>query len=153
MRSIAALVCSLLSAAPALAQREARAGAVSVVAQDTMCWSSADVPCEDIGRAEVEVHARAAARVRVVSVEVMAEGGGWQRAARAHPMRRGDMVRTVARRRPDGVVRFRAGERDTLLIHFPPIRAYEGRVRVTLDVNGRRVVVEAAHTVTHEHSE
>lgn len=154
MRSLTALVCSLLFVAPTVAQQgEARVGALSVAAEDTMCWSSPDVPCEDIARAEVRVRAGADARVQVVSVEMMAEGRGWQRAPRVHALRRLDMVRTVARQRADGVVRFRAGEHDTLLIHFPPIRAHEGCVRVTLDVNGRRVVIEAAHTVTHEHAE
>lgn len=152
MTRLVALVLVLIAPAVALAQREARAGAVRIAAQDTLCWSNSQVPCETIGRAEIEIRTGAApARVRVVSVEVMPNGGVWQSAPEIIAHRETELTRTIAPRRPGGVVRFAARERDVLVIHFTPIRAFEGRVRVTLDVDGRRATVEAAHTVTSEH--
>jgi hypothetical protein len=148
---VRALLAITLFAAPALAQREARAGAVRVAAEDTACWSNSQAPCDDIARAEVAIDARVAARVRVVSVEVTPEGRPPQIAADLHAMRRMDMVRTRPPRRTNGFVRFAARERDVLVIHFTPVRASDGRVRVTLEINGRRVVVEAAHVVYTEH--
>jgi hypothetical protein len=148
--TLAAVLCSAMLPAPVWAQREVRAGAVRLEAQDTTCWSSAQVPCDDIAHAEVNVRASAGARVRVVSVEVMPDGGAWQRARSVHVLRRMDMVGTTPPRRPDGVVRFAAGERDVLVITFTPIQALEGRVRVTLDVGGRQIVLEAAHHIVTE---
>ncbi len=144
-----------LSSAASLAhaQREARVGDVVVRARDTACWSSSQAPCDDIWRAELDIDAGAsAARVRVVSVEVMPTPASraadqWQSARDLRLARRGSTPRPGSSDR----IELRARERASLVVLFAPVRAFEGRVRITLEIGGARVVVEAAHAVTTEH--
>ncbi|MBZ0121388.1 MAG: hypothetical protein K8H88_30605 [Sandaracinaceae bacterium] len=152
MHALLSVVLLLLMVPSASAQREARAAGALFRGHDTGCWSTSAVPCEGAGGAEIEVEAgRTPVDVRVVSVEVLPAGlTVWRQAGELHVMRRADWVRTEPPHRPRPVIRFEARARDTLLVFFSLIRAQEARVRVTLEVGGRRVVVEAEHRVTVE---
>lgn len=124
-----------------------------VRALDTECWSSAEVSCDAIDGARIDVTAGAErAVVRVLTVEVRVEGATeWQAASGVHAMLESERVRAEPRHRTTPTVAVGRHGHDVLALFFAPIRGGEGRVRVTLSVDGRRVVVEAAHTITALH--
>lgn len=135
---------ALLTATSASAQRST----VRFEAHPTECWSSSEAPCESVHRAEIEYRARTRATLRVVAVEVAVDPAGpWQAAEDVQVMRRSEMARTEPVHRTAPTVRVARGEHDVLLVTFRPIRLAEATVRVTLDVDGRRSVVLAPHTL------
>ncbi|MFO0683010.1 MAG: hypothetical protein U0234_13220 [Sandaracinus sp.] len=122
-------------------------------ALDTECWSSPEVSCDAIGQARIDLVAGATrSRVRVIAVEVQVEGStAWQPASDLHVMLESELVRSEPRHRRAPVVAIGRHAHEVLDVTFAPVRGGEGRVRVTLSIDGRRAVVEAAHTITALH--
>lgn len=152
VRWTTALVLALALPAGASAQRQGRVGAVRVEAEDTTCWSTSQVPCETVERAEVVIRTGAEpVRVHVVSVEVQTSpAGAWQSSTNIRVLPRRDYVRTQPRQRRAPIVDVPRHTTDSLSITFDGVRGHEGRVRITLDLGGRRVVLEAEHRVVTE---
>ncbi len=121
-----------------------------VRALDTECWSSPEVSCDTIDGARIDlVGGDSLGRVRVVGVEVRVEGATeWQTASDLHVVLESELVRSEPRHRTAPVARVGRHVHEVLVVFFAPVRGGEGRVRVTLSIDGRRVVVEAGHTIT-----
>ncbi len=142
-------------AAPVAAQdADVRVDGARIRGDETSCWSSAAVPCDDVAHVALRVSAgRRALSVRLVRVEVArAEApDAWEDARElrlsVHP--------APAGARPRRAVRLAARRAHRLLVQHAPVRvAVDGlRYRVHLEVNGRAIVVPARVTVIYEHSD
>lgn len=147
------VVSAVLAAAVVRAQvpREARVLGAQLTAQEGECWSNSLAPCEGVDQASVEVRTGARAlRVRVVAVEVLPQyQTEWRTATGVEVQRRSAMVARAPRTRE--AIQFEANARDELKIWFQRVPAGDARVRITLDVAGRRVVLETTHVIVTEH--
>lgn len=152
--AIVSIVASFVLAAGlvrAQLPREARVQGAQLTAQEGECWSNSLSPCEGVDQASIAI--RAGARplsVRVVSVEVLPQyQSAWRAASDVQVQRRSAMVSRTPPTR--GALRFESNARDELMIWFQRIPAGDARVRITLEVGGRRVVLETTHVIVTEH--
>ena len=145
-RSILAIALVFLGG---VASAQVRVGRVEVRAQETSCWSNSYAPCNDIGRAALQLTTRArAARIRIVSVEVRSsrQGSAWVATAGGFELLVGSRHQTG----PDATLEARRSHEVRVFFRLIPIEG-DAVIRTTLEVDGQRVTVEAQHSVLVEH--